>query len=123
MSSGLHHGVMGALFELTATSLAAVEVDGRGYASGKLLDLLEHGDNLRFADIGVVSGLPLTGENWSVSEIPGWYPEVKSSLRRAFCFSAELKLAGEGHFFTLAFDVSAQPATPSLFGGDSSGVA
>ena len=123
MASGLQHGVMGALLELTATSLAAVEVDGRGYASGKLLDLLEHGDNLRFADIGVVSGLPLTGENWSVSEIPGWYPEVKSSLRRAFCFSAELKLAGEGHFFTLALDVSAQPATPSLFGGDSSGVA
>ena len=95
----------------------------RKRAGGKLLDLLEHGDNLRFADIGVVPGLLLTGENWSVSKIPGWYPEVKSSLRRAFCFSAELKLAGEGHFFTLAFDVSAQPATPSLFGGDSSGVA
>lgn len=123
MSSGLHHGVMGALFELTATSMAAVEVDGRGYASGKLLDLLEHGDNLRFAGIGVVSGLPLTGENWSVSEIPGWCPEVKSSLRRAFCFSAELKLAGEGHFLVLALDVSAQPAPPSIFGGDSRGVA
>ena len=93
MASGLQHGVMGALFELTATSLAAVEVDGRGYASGKLLDLLEHGDNLRFAGIGVVSGLPLTGENWSVSEIPGWYPDVKSSLRRAFCFSAEARFS------------------------------
>ena len=66
MASGLQHGVMGALLELTATSMAAVEVDGRGYASGKLLDFLEHGDNLRFAGIGVVSGLPLTGENWSV---------------------------------------------------------
>ena len=66
MSSGLHHGVMGALFELTATSAAAVDVDDRSYACGKLLDLLEHGDNLRFAGIGVVSGLPLTGENWSV---------------------------------------------------------
>ena len=58
MSSGLHHGVMGALFELTATSMTAVDVDGRDYACGKLLDLLEHGDNLRFADIGVVPGLP-----------------------------------------------------------------
>ena len=107
MASGLQHGVMSALFELTATSMVAIDVQGRCYASGKLLDLLEHGDNLRFADIGVVPGLLLTGENWSVSEIPGWYPEVKSSLRRAFCFSAELELAGEGHFFTLAFDVSA----------------
>ena len=70
----------------------------------------------------MVPGLLLTGENWLVSEIPGWYPEVKSSLRRAFCFS-ELKLAGEGHFFLPALDVSAQPATPSIFGGDSSGVA
>ena len=66
MASGLQHGVMGALFELTATSMVAVDVQGRCYASGKLLDLLEHGDNLRFAGIGVVSGLPLTGENWSV---------------------------------------------------------
>ena len=123
MASGLQHGVMGALLELTATSMAAVDVYGRGYASGKLLDLLEHGDNLRFAGIGVVSGLPLTGENWSVSEIPGWYPDVKSSLRRAFCFSAELKLAGEGHFFTLAFDVSAKPALSRIFGGYPRGVA
>ena len=120
MASGLQHGVMGALLELTATGMTAINVDGRGYAGGKLLDLLEHGDNLRFADIGVVPGLLLTGENWSVSEIPGWYPEVKSSLRRAFCFS-ELKLAGEGHFFTLALDVSAQSALPGIFGGDSIG--
>ena len=123
MSSGLHHGVMGALFELTATSLAAVDVDGRGYASGKLLDFLEHGDNLRFAGIGVVSGLLLTGENWSVSEIPGWYPEVKSSLRRAFCFSAELKLAGEGQLLMLAFDVPAKSAATCIFGGYPRGVA
>ena len=93
MASGLQHGVMSALFELTATSMVAVDVQGRCYASGKLLDFLEHGDNLRFADIGVVSGLPLTGENWSVSEIPGWYPDMKSSLRRAFCFSAEARFS------------------------------
>ena len=71
----------------------------------------------------MVSGLPLTGENWSVSEIPGWYPDVKSSLRRAFCFSAELKLAGEGHFFTLALDVSAKLALSRIFGGYPRGVA
>jgi hypothetical protein len=58
MSSGLHHGVIGALLEKTAASVTAVDVDDRGYACGKLLDLLEHGDNLRFAGIGVVPGLP-----------------------------------------------------------------
>ena len=67
MAGGLQHGVMGALLELTATGMTAINVDGRGYAGGKLLDLLEHGDNLRFADIGVVPGLLLTGENWLVS--------------------------------------------------------
>ena len=46
-----------------------------------------------------------------------------ASSWRAFCFSAELKLAGEGHFFLPALDVSAQSATPSLFGGDPRGVA
>ena len=122
MAGGLQHGVRGALLELTATGMTAINVDGRGYAGGKLLDLLEHGDNLRFADIGVVPGLLLTGENWLVSKIPGWYPEVKSSLRRAFCFS-ELKLAGEGHFFLPALDVSAQSALPGIFGGYPSGVA
>jgi hypothetical protein len=62
MAGCLHHGVIGALLEKTAASAAAVDVDDRGYACGKLLDLLEHGDNLRSADIGVVPGLPLTGE-------------------------------------------------------------
>jgi hypothetical protein len=118
MSSGLHHGVIGALLEKTTASMVAVDVQGRCYASGKLLDLLEHGDNLRFAGIGVVPGLPLTGENWLVSEIPGWYPVVKSSLRRAFCFSAELKLAGQGQMFLFDFNLAAYLGAASVFRRD-----